>query len=363
MEEGAVHGEDDPQVQEIIDKMRDMGEKKYAEGQQRFFKNVVKSLGVRTPKIRAYAKEYYKEKEISWDDVKTLAVKLAQQPWLDIKHFSIELLACYQKIATDQEHASATWDYLRDDLLQKGSWGTWSCVDCLCSRLLSALVSARQDILEDDWVQYTNRDKWNLWVRRAAAVALIPLGKKGRQLELIWDVTDAMLDDPEDLAQKAIGWLLKETSKHSQAAVERYLRERHGAGRPLTRTFVRYCLEKFPQAKRRTLLELTSQDDPAKKKGRPGKTRGKGARKEKDDDDDVEDDDVEEEEEEEEEEEAKGKKVEVVGSGRYNLRAAARPVAAAVDDDDDDEEEEEEEAKVKKTRRGARRNKKEEEED
>ena len=53
----------------------------------------------------------------------------------------------------------------------------------------------------------------SLWVRRAAAVALIPMARRGQALDVAYDVAARLLDDEEDLIHKATGWLLREAGK------------------------------------------------------------------------------------------------------------------------------------------------------
>ena len=93
-----------------------------------------------------------------------------------------------------------------------------------------------------------------MWVRRAAAVSLIPSVRKGAALDVAYKVARALHADREDLIQKAVGWLLREAGKTDPARLERYLRQ-HGPSIP--RTTVRYAIERMPDAKRKRLLVIT----------------------------------------------------------------------------------------------------------
>jgi 3-methyladenine DNA glycosylase AlkD len=98
------------------------------------------------------------------------------------------------------------------------------------------------------------RDR-NLWVRRAAAVGLIPSIRQRRgALDLAYEVARRLHPDQEDLIQKAAGWMLREAGKIDQPRLERYLRAN---GRDIPRTTLRYAIERFPEGKRRQLLEVT----------------------------------------------------------------------------------------------------------
>ena len=65
---------------------------------------------------------------------------------------------------------------------------------------------------------------------------------------------DDTTGDREDLAHKAVGWLLREAGRTDRARLERYLLA-HGPAIP--RTSLRYAIEHFPPRERRRLLEAT----------------------------------------------------------------------------------------------------------
>ena len=88
-----------------------------------------------------------------------------------------------------------------------------------------------------------------MWVRRAAAVSLIPSVRKAGALDVAYQVAEALHRDREDLIRKAVGWLLREAGKTDPVRLERYLR-RNGPSIP--RTTIRYAIERMPPAKRLT---------------------------------------------------------------------------------------------------------------
>ena len=108
----------------------------------------------------------------------------------------------------------------------------------------------------------------NLWVRRASAVAMIPLVRRGEALDEGYSVATALRRDPADLIQKAAGWLLREAGKTNPRRLERYLR---AGGAAIPRTTLRYAIERFPPETRRTLLVATRRA-PVVRSGRPSNT-------------------------------------------------------------------------------------------
>lgn len=129
----------------------------------------------------------------------------------------------------------------------------WASADNLCGEVLGPLVAARPGVMSRlrPW-----RRSRALYVRRASAVALIPAVRRKTPgaLDEAYAVAIELGGDPEDLIQKALGWLLREAGKSDPVRLERFLR-RHG--RDLGRTTIRYAIERFTPEKRRTLLEVT----------------------------------------------------------------------------------------------------------
>ena len=90
------------------------------------------------------------------------------------------------------------------------------------------------------------------WRRRAAAVALVPLARRGRQLEEAFAICDRLASDRDDLVEKAVGWLLKEASRTQPRLVTEYLLKNRAQ---FSRATLRYAREK--------LRHFPIQEDPA----------------------------------------------------------------------------------------------------
>ncbi len=91
----------------------------------------------------------------------------------------------------------------------------------------------------------------NRWKRRAAAVSLIHEAKHGRHTEFIFEIAAALLPDRDDMVEKGVGWLLKETyPARREETIEFLMAHRHLASR-LT---LRYAAEKMSPADRARIL-------------------------------------------------------------------------------------------------------------
>lgn len=90
----------------------------------------------------------------------------------------------------------------------------------------------------------------NLWQQRIAMLATFPF-IKAAQLEVALTVAELLLNHPHDLMHKAVGWMLREVGKVDQPTLEVFLQQHYSS---LSRTTLRYAIERFPVEKRRQYL-------------------------------------------------------------------------------------------------------------
>ena len=86
-------------------------------------------------------------------------------------------------------------------------------------------MTAVRRLAADIYTTHRNRARHrSLWVRRASAVGVIPLVRRGKALALAYRIARRLHPDQEDLIQKAVGWMLREAGKTDPARLEAYLR-------------------------------------------------------------------------------------------------------------------------------------------
>ena len=124
----------------------------------------------------------------------------------------------------------------------------WAETDGLCSQVLGSLLKREPDLIPrlTAWTRSGNR-----WRRRASAVALIPLARRGDFLDAAFGICDRLAGIRDDMVEKAIGWLLKEASRTQPQAVVEYLIENR---QRLSRLTLRYACEKLPERLRTRAL-------------------------------------------------------------------------------------------------------------
>ena len=77
--------------------------------------------------------------------------------------------------------------------------------------------------------------------RRTAILATFAFIRRG-ELEDAYRIAERLVDDPEDLVHKAVGWMLREAGKRDESRLRAFL-DRHAATMP--RVMLRYAIEKL----------------------------------------------------------------------------------------------------------------------
>lgn len=204
-------------------------------------------LNVGTPRVRACARDLRRaHAEWTVDTAMAFANVLMPQRELEVKGLAVEVVAGYRHAF--RPGLLTAWRHW----LVRGYSTNWATTDSICGSLIGPLIVMYPSLAPRMliWARHSS-----LWVRRAAAVSLIPSVRRGLQLDLAYAVAAELLSDREDLIHKAVGWMLREAGKADASRLERYLLR---VGPAVPRTTLRYAIERFPPATRRRLLKATS---------------------------------------------------------------------------------------------------------
>ena len=200
-----------------------------------------------TATMRSLARTIHAANRDRWsiDDATAFAAALITDPHLEAKSVGIEVVARYRR-----DFAPAHLAVYRRWLSDNHS-ANWATTDAICGALIGPLLVRYPQLAPR--LRAWARDR-NMWVRRAAAVGLIPSVRRGLAHDLAYEIARTLHPDREDLIQKAVGWMLREAGKVDQPRLERYLRKN---GPSIPRTTLRYAIERFPERKRHALLLAT----------------------------------------------------------------------------------------------------------
>lgn len=202
---------------------------------QRFFKEEVRCYGLKTAPVRKTAQKYWKEvKSLEKDEIFSLCEELFSSGY------------------TEEAFIASVWTERLSKSFEEEDIGTfcrwidsyinnWAKCDGFCNHTVGDYIVMYPHRVSDlkEWAKSDNR-----WVRRAAAVSLIIPAKKGMFLEDIFEISDILLEDGDDMVQKGYGWLLKDAGiMHMDKVFEYVMRNKQR----MPRTALRYAIERMPK--------------------------------------------------------------------------------------------------------------------
>lgn len=173
-----------------------------------FFKDEIQSRGWYTGELRKMARRFTKVicGEEGLDYLVAVADNLFHGNVLEEKVLAVLLLEPCVKDCT-AAHFKIFEQWL-------GRVSTWADHDGLVQYLIGHMIVADPRRLRRVFVWSRSKDRWH---RRASAVALL----RGTNQGLFWDevqqITHALLEDEDDMVQKGLGWLLRETARYDAA--------------------------------------------------------------------------------------------------------------------------------------------------
>jgi 3-methyladenine DNA glycosylase AlkD len=227
---------------EIRRMLKDRGSSEHAAGVQWFFKEEIKSHGWYTAALRKAAvqtrQQILKEADLAF--LLQVADKLFTGPNLEEKIFAVFLLETLTGEFDDREFR------LLESWLSRIS--SWADHDGLVHYLIAPMVTAKPSRTKNVFRWAKSRDRWH---RRAACVALIRGARRKMFFPEIKRLTAMLLDDEDDMVQKGLGWLLRETAKYDPQRTVPYLMTiRIKSPRLVLRT----ACETLPAASRKKIL-------------------------------------------------------------------------------------------------------------
>jgi 3-methyladenine DNA glycosylase AlkD len=222
--------------------LREGGTAEHAAGVQWFFKEEIQSHGWYTADLRRAAVKCRRAvvEEFGVPFLLQVADQLFSGKNLEEKIFGVFLL----------ENLTAEFGDAEFRLI--ASWlpriSSWADHDGLVHSLIAPMVAAKPVRTESVFRWAKSRDRW---LRRAACVALIRGTRQKMFFSEIKRLTAMLLADEDDMVQKGLGWLLRETAKFDAKRTVPYLmsiRERS------PRLVLRTACETLPAGVRKRVL-------------------------------------------------------------------------------------------------------------
>jgi 3-methyladenine DNA glycosylase AlkD len=197
--------------------LAELGTPERAAGEKRYLKSDLVHLGAGLPATRAVVRATLLEHpQLEREAVLALVDALWSRGVFDCRLAAVELL----RASADELRPA---DLALVERLIRGSL-TWALVDPLSEHVAGGLVEGHPGLVAalDRWS--TDAD---FWIRRASMLALLrPLRAGAGDFERFGRYADGMLDEREFFIRKAIGWVLRDTSRKRPDLVYEWVRPR-----------------------------------------------------------------------------------------------------------------------------------------
>jgi 3-methyladenine DNA glycosylase AlkD len=227
---------------QIRQALKSGGSSEHAAGVQWFFKDEIRSHGWYTANLRRAARRFRQQirEEFGLGFLVAVADQLFSGTVLEEKIAAVFLL---EKL--DAEVGDPEFRLFESWLDRISSWADHDgLVHCLISPMVAAKPARVKNVFR--WSKSPNR-----WRRRAACVALIRGAREKMFFPEITKLSNSLLTDEDDMVQKGLGWLLRETAKYdAKRAVPYLMKIRKSAPRLVLRT----ACETLPVAARKRIL-------------------------------------------------------------------------------------------------------------
>lgn len=222
--------------------LKDGGSAPHSAEVQWFFKEEIKSRGWYTAELRRVAGRFRRTiiRECGLPFLIEVADRLFSGRVLEEKVFAVLMLETLPGQFSDGEFR------LFESWLDRIS--SWADHDALVHDLIAPMVAAKPQRTKNVFRWAKSRERWH---RRAACVALIRGTRARMFFPEIKRLTAMLLRDEDDMVQKGLGWLLRETAKYDARRTIPFLMAiRLRSPRLVLRT----ACETLPLSKRKRIL-------------------------------------------------------------------------------------------------------------
>lgn len=190
-------------------------------------------LGLTVPQSREIAIKY---QELSFEEVAELLKSEIHEERL------IALLILVHKFQTDEMLQRRIYEFYMKNVKYVNNWDL---VDLSADKIVGAYLSDKpKDVLK----KFAKSE--NIWEKRIAMVATYNF-IKNEEYDDALTIAEILVNDKNDLIQKAVGWMLREIGKRNLKSEENFLKKYH---KEMGRTALRYAIEKFPEKIRLSYL-------------------------------------------------------------------------------------------------------------
>lgn len=196
---------DDPRIDQLRTLIVDAGNPADGAAQQAYHKSPLRFLGIKADKLRQIMREVFPEQVYSRSEHLPVVGELWSSDCYDDRMAALWLLEHARRVLTP--------DDLEGLLAMTRTCTGWAELDALALRVLSPMA------LDFETAVFKPVRRWSgddcMWTRRASIlVHIVPAREQRLAAEYAWPTFEERLPETEVLIRKAIGWTLREISKH-----------------------------------------------------------------------------------------------------------------------------------------------------
>jgi len=155
----------------------------------------------------------------SKEDQLRIALRLFESPLAEDKLAGILFLQDYLYNQFDWEPLLEKYEqlYLRRLIFD------WNTCDWLCVRVLGPTIAKNGPPCAKAIAAWRHSN--NLWLARSSVVAFVPVSSDRRYYPLILKSCDVLIQRDERFAKTAVGWILRDMSKHDEDSVREFVKK------------------------------------------------------------------------------------------------------------------------------------------
>jgi 3-methyladenine DNA glycosylase AlkD len=196
-------------------------------------------IGVRVPDTRRVCAKF---RGLPVDEIK----KLLESEVHEHRLAAVILLADAYKKGDQDERQSVYECYLQ--AVYDGRINNWDIVDTSAEFIIGEYLRDKPKRLLERLAVSPD-----IWQRRVAVLSTFAYIKTGDG-EVTLRLAEKLLRDPQDLIQKAVGWMLREVGKRCDESLLRAFLDAHAHEMP--RTMLRYAIERLDPASRKKYMGM-----------------------------------------------------------------------------------------------------------
>ena len=213
----------DDEKREVLPRFFKTGKGEYGEGD--------KFMGVTVPRTRQVAKQF---KDCSLEVVDALM----ESEWHECRLCALLILR--------EKYGKSADEVLNFYLSHTKGINNWDLVDLSAPYILGASLVDQKDRS----ILYTLAASESMWEQRIAIVSTLMLIRNNQFGDTI-KLSEILMSSREDLIQKAIGWMLRETGKRDEGLLLSFL---DTYSRKMPRTMLRYAIERLSSQLRKAYM-------------------------------------------------------------------------------------------------------------